>query len=211
MRSRLHRALACAFGLLIAALLVAGPWWYYSYRTTAVRNLHEVRAGVLYRSGQLTLPGLKHVIQEYGIKTVVSLRDSRKHPDQPPPDAPEEQFCADNFIRYYRLPPVAWSAADGSVPAAASVRQFVEVMRDPANYPVLVHCFAGVHRTGAFCAVYRMEVEHWSNEEALAEMVRCGYDILDEHQDLRSYLVNYRPNWRGARAGGPGHEEAEGR
>jgi protein tyrosine/serine phosphatase len=203
MLSRPPRPLAFLFGLGIAALLVAGPWSYYAYRTSLLRNLHVVREGVLYRSGQMTLDGLKHVIQEKAIKTVISLRDSRKHPDQPPPDAAEEDYCWNNFIAYHRLPASAWSGGDGSVPAAASVQKFLEIMRNPANYPVLIHCFGGVHRTGAFCAVYRMELQHWSNEEAIAEMVRLGYAIFDEHPDVRAYLETYRPAWRQARAGGP--------
>ncbi len=50
------------------------------------------------------------------------------------------------------------------------VRKFREVMSDPNNYPVLVHCTAGIHRTGAYCAIYRMEFEHWTNERAIDEV-----------------------------------------
>jgi tyrosine-protein phosphatase SIW14 len=207
MPSRLHRALSCAFGLGIAALLVAGPWAYWHYRAGMFRNLHAVRDGVLYRSGQMTLAGLEHVIRRQGVKVVISLRDRRKHPDQPAPDADEERLCAEHGVAYYRLPAFGWYEGDAA-PAAEGVRKFVEILRDPANYPVLVHCFGGVHRTGAFCAVYRMEFEHWSNAEAIAEMVRLGYDLLDEHEDVRGYLEHYRPAWRQVRAG---HEEAEPR
>jgi protein tyrosine/serine phosphatase len=49
-------------------------------------------------------------------------------------------------------------------------------MDDPANYPVWVHCTAGRDRTGAMCAVYRMEYDHWSAEQALAEMREYGFD-----------------------------------
>jgi tyrosine-protein phosphatase SIW14 len=187
--------------LLIVAVLVGGPWWYWSYQGARFRNFHEVREGVLFRSGQMPLDGLKRAILDNGIKTVVTLRDSRRHPDQPPPDSEEEQWCRDNYVNYFRLPPVAWSAEDGSIPAEQSVRQFVEVMRNPANYPVLIHCLAGIHRTGAFCAVYRMEIEHWSNAEAVEEMVQMGYDNIEEHEDLRNYLENYQPSWRQVGAG----------
>jgi hypothetical protein len=33
---------------------------------------------------------------------------------------------------------------------------FLAVMDEPANGPVLVHCFAGRDRTGSMCAVYRL-------------------------------------------------------
>jgi hypothetical protein len=64
-------------------------------------------------------------------------------------------------------------------------------MRNPANHPVLVHCFAGIHRTGAFCAIYRMEFDHWTNAQAIREMRNLGY--TDDHMDVQAYLENYRP------------------
>jgi predicted protein tyrosine phosphatase len=197
------------FALFIAVLLVAGPLWYYFYRSAMFRNFHEVRENVLYRSGQMPLAGLKRVILDHRIRTVVTLRDARRHPELPPPDSGEQKWCQENFINYYRLPPTAWSSTDGSVPAEPMLRKFLEVMRDPDNYPVLIHCMAGINRTGAFCAVYRMEIEHWSNDAAIAEMKRLGYDNIEEHQDLYSYLERYRPTWRHAQAGSAGHEEAE--
>jgi protein tyrosine/serine phosphatase len=64
-------------------------------------------------------------------------------------------------------------------------------MSDPANHPVLVHCFAGIHRTGAFCALYRMEFDGWSNEQAVQEMKELGY--ADYHRDVFAYLRRYQP------------------
>jgi len=69
-------------------------------------------------------------------------------------------------------------------------------MDNPANYPVLVHCFGGIHRAGAFTAIYRMEYEHWTNAEAMAEMKRCGYSTLDDEWDISTYLEKYRPRWQ---------------
>jgi tyrosine-protein phosphatase SIW14 len=80
------------------------------------------------------------------------------------------------------------------VPAEEGLRAFRAVMDDSANYPVLVHCFAGVHRTGAYCAVYRMDYEHWSNRQALAEMRLMGYETLGEDRDILDYLVTYQPH-----------------
>src|SRR5207237_1241596 len=93
----------------------------------------------------------------------------------------------------YRIPPRPWWASDGSVPAEKGVKVFREVMSDPANYPVLVHCFAGIHRTGAYCAVYRMEFEGWSNARAIAEVKDHGYSNLEEDWDILGYLEQYRP------------------
>ncbi len=180
------------FGLLITALLVGVPVGYAAYRKAHVRNFRAVRDGVLYRSGQLSLRGLKQVVYDYQIKTVISLRDADV-PRQPPPDAAEEEHCRQRGIKYVRIPPRHWSAPDGSVPAEANVRAFLEVMDEPANHPVLLHCFRGVHRSGAYSAIFRMEYEGWGRQAALAEMEALGYDRLAEEWDVREYLERYQP------------------
>ena len=39
-------------------------------------------------------------------------------------------------------------------------------MDDKSNYPVLIHCYHGIGRAQVYSAVYRIEYEGWSNEEA---------------------------------------------
>src|SRR5262249_34091754 len=145
------RILRILLGLLITAIVIAGPLAYGSLQMTRYRNLHVVREGVLYRSAQLPLSRLKRLIHDHAIRTIVSLRDSADSTD-----IEEEQYCRKEGYRFVRLPPRPWSAPDGSVPAEEIVKKFCDVMSDPANHPVLVHCFAGIHRTGICCAVYRM-------------------------------------------------------
>jgi protein tyrosine/serine phosphatase len=190
------RYLSCLFGVLIAFLLVAGPVAYAVYEQSNIRNFHVVREGALYRSGQMTLPGLERVIHDYGIRTVVTLRDAY-HLGDPPPDKKEEDYCRDHGINYERISPRSWWAPAGEVPAEEGVRQFRQVMDNPENFPVLVHCFAGIHRTGAFCAIYHMEYEHWSNERAIDELKANGYTNLDDEWDVLTYLERYHPRWRG--------------
>jgi protein tyrosine/serine phosphatase len=188
-------ALRWFFALLIAGLLIGGPIGYSFYRTKQLRNFRVVREGVLYRSGQMTLEGLKQVLHDYNIKTVITLRDAA-HPGEQPPDWQEEEYCHSQEVNYYRITPRHWWASDGSVPAAKGVRKFLAIMDRKANYPVLVHCFAGIHRTGAHCAVYRMEYQHWSNARAIAEMKACGYRNIDDEYDLLGYLEEYVPRWK---------------
>jgi protein tyrosine/serine phosphatase len=189
------RYLPHLLGTLIAAMLVGGPVGYAYYQQTQIRNFRVVRDGVLYRSGQMSLAGLKRVIHDYGIRTVITLRDTI-HLGTPPPDLEEEEYCIREEINYCRISPQVWWSADGSVPAEGGVVKFRKVMADPANYPVLVHCFAGIHRTGAFCAIYRMEYEHWSNAQAIEELKAGGYTNLEDEWDLLGYLEQYCPTWR---------------
>jgi protein tyrosine/serine phosphatase len=191
------RIVRFCFILLIGALLVGGPLAYSRYRQKQLRNFRIVREGVLYRSGQMSLSGLKRIVRDYGIKTVVTLRDAVVA-GQTPPDWKEQLFCEAEDILYVRIRPERWWASDDTVPAEKGVRRFLAVMDNPSNYPVLIHCFAGVHRTGAYCAVYRMEYEHWSNAQAISEMKSCGYINLNDEFDLLGYLERYHPRWQTA-------------
>jgi tyrosine-protein phosphatase SIW14 len=182
-------------GTLIAVMLIGVPVGFAHYRRSNVRNFRVVREHVLYRSGQMSLAGLKWVEQEYGIRTVITLRDAVS-PEDPPPDLAEEKYCAAAGLNYCRISPRTWWAPDGVIPAEEGVRRFRAIMDDPNNYPVLIHCFGGIHRTGAFCAIYRMEYEHWSNERAIAEMRACGYKDLEDEWDLLDFLQQYQPSWR---------------
>ena len=183
-------------GILLTGLLIWAPVAYALHVEHEFRNFHVVREGVLYRSGQLTLDGLKRIVNDYGIRTVVTLRDAHV-PGEPPPDLDDEEYCRAEEINYCRIPPAHWWSSVPPPPAEVGVRRFLVVMADPHNYPVLIHCCAGIHRTGAYCAIYRMEFDHWSNAEAIEELKSMGSDTLDKEWDILGYLENYWPSWKG--------------
>jgi protein tyrosine/serine phosphatase len=185
------RVAATFTGLLTVAFLIAAPVAYGVHEQNQVRNFRVVKDGVLYRSGQMTLTGLKRLLHDYGFKSVVSLRDGIQQND-----LAEEDYCVREGIRFVRLPPRHWEAPAGPAPVEENVVQFRAVMEDPNNYPVLIHCFAGVHRTGAYCAIYRMEKDHWSNADAIRELKVSGYSNLYEELDVLGYLEAYKPTWR---------------
>jgi len=182
------RPLQIAFGVFIAAFVTLTPFLYRSYHNRTFRNVRVVKDGVLYRSAQLTIPGLQRLVYDYGIKTVVCLRNGAK-----PNDQAEEAYCKANSINFVRIAPRSWSLQDdGSAPVDVGLAMFRDVMKDEKNYPVLLHCFAGTHRTGAYTAVYRMDFEGWSNERAMNELRTLGYVTLDEDRNVFEFLSNYR-------------------
>lgn len=173
--------------LVLLGVIIGVPLWYRGYRARSFRNFHIVEHGILYRSGQLSLAELKSVVERYQIKSVVSLRDGEK-----PIDAAEEEYLLGIGVKFVRISPLNWSTSEGAPPIHAGLATFRSVMSDRSNHPVLIHCFAGQHRTGAYCAVYRMDFHGWTNADAMKEMRNLGYYTIDTDEDVRDFLKSYR-------------------
>lgn len=137
------------------------------------KRLAEVEPGVLYRSAQPTGRQLRHVIDRYGIKTVVIARDgdSERIID-------EKKAAAEAGIKVVQLPIVS-----GEEIGTAEFDTFRATMDDPANRPVLVHCAAGRHRTGLLCAMYRIRGQGWDAAKARQEMLSFGFE-QERHKEL---------------------------
>lgn len=117
--------------------------------------------GSLWRGGQPSAEGFR-ALEAAGAKTVVSLRHD--HDDLP--------LLKGTRLRYLRIPSRAWD------PEEAQLLRFLKVVQDPANRPVFVHCQQGRDRTGYTVAAYRMVLQGWSAEEALAEMRRFRFNRI---------------------------------
>lgn len=187
--------LRVAFGTITVAVLIAAPVALALHQQAQTRNFRVVREGVLYRSGQMTTAGIQRMIHDYGIRTIVSLRDS-PNGSRPAPDLAEELLAKNLGLNHFRFSPLSWDTTNGPAEVEGNVQAFLGIMRDPKNHPVLVHCFAGIHRAGAYTAVYRMEMEKWPNADAMAEMKACGYVTLNEELDILGFMEQFTPSWK---------------
>src|SRR4029078_10620409 len=87
--------------------------------------------------------------------------------------------------------------AAGKRPEA--IDQFLKILDDPANYPVLLHCKAGLHRTGSFTAIYRMEYDHWAPSAAVLELRANGFGTFAAttgNPYIVQYVSGYKPGVR---------------
>jgi protein tyrosine/serine phosphatase len=72
------------------------------------------------------------------------------------------------------------------------IAQRAQIVNDPANQPVYVHCVGGRHRTGVMTAAYRMTQDGWTADRAFSEMkqYKFGADFL--HPELKKFVYAYR-------------------
>jgi hypothetical protein len=76
-------------------------------------------------------------------------------------------------MRFVSIP---WSAH--SNPTRAQVMSFFSVLRDNPQNKVFVHCEAGADRTGTMIALYRVGRDHWTPQQAVAEMKMFHFHSL---------------------------------
>jgi len=131
--------------------------WAAPIEKPGLPNLHQV-SDDLYRGAQPTAEGFRE-LQRMGIKTIVNLRSMHSDRDE----------LGDLPLAYREIPMGAWH------PEQEDVIEFLRIVTDPEQRPVFVHCQHGADRTGVIVASYRIIVQGWSKDEAIAEMMKGGF------------------------------------
>lgn len=146
------------------------------------RRFVEVVPGHLYRSGYLEQGPLRRVIDEHGIRTILVLLNDE-------PDNPEQQremaVVAEKNVQVVRI----GMRGDG-LAEFDQLDQAAGVLADETKHPLLVHCAAGVNRTGAVYAAWRMKHCGWGPEQAMAEAEECGWSPTG-NAEMRGHLEEY--------------------
>jgi protein tyrosine phosphatase (PTP) superfamily phosphohydrolase (DUF442 family) len=160
-------ALLCA-----SALALAGAAPAVGEEVAGVPNFAVV-SPVLARGAQPTREGFR-ALRQRGVRTIVALRWG--HAD--------DAALAGVGLNSYRLRAKQWH------PETEDVVRAMKVILTPEFQPVFVHCQAGKDRTGLVVAVYRILVDGWSVDDALAE--RKAFGAADFWEENRTYLTRLR-------------------
>jgi protein tyrosine phosphatase (PTP) superfamily phosphohydrolase (DUF442 family) len=115
-----------------------------------------------------------------GVKTVIDLQ--RDGPSN------EAGNVAAAGMKFFRI-----GMTTSNAPTDAQVAQFFEIVNNPANQPVYVHCAGGRHRTGTMTALYRMTIDGWNASQAYNEMKQYHFEGFPDHPVLRNYVYAYHP------------------
>jgi protein tyrosine/serine phosphatase len=200
-----RQLLRWGLGIGVAVVALAPPVALYRAQYVHAKRFREVEPGRFYRSGQMTAAGFRETIERYHIKTVVNLQ--HEEPDPLLADhwlgrgkVAESELCKQLGVRYVLLTPDLLPPGNTLNMEPPAVAEWLKVLDDPASYPVLLHCKAGLHRTGRLTAIYRMEYHGWSAGEALRELRANGYGFTaaNEGDDfIIQFIENYQPRRRG--------------
>ena len=189
---------------LIVLLVVVLPVVYHRAEYAHSKRLRTIVPGKLYRSGQMTADGFRDAIRTLGLKTIVNLQDDVPNPDLPRgffdrSTIKESEVCRELGVRYVLIAPdlLPRNRMGGERPEA--VERMLELYDDPANYPMLIHCRAGLHRTGCMAALYRIEYQDWTPEQAADEMGDNGFgdrECTAANDYVFQYVLSYRRGMR---------------
>ena len=78
-----------------------------------------------------------------------------------------------------------------SAPTDEQVAQFLQIANDPATGKFYVHCKAGIHRTGAMGAAYRISHDGWDYNKAYTEMKNYQFSAGLFHGALKTFVEKY--------------------
>jgi len=163
-----------AFAITIASAVSA--------HAAAVSTIHIDNFGQVtptyYRGGQPHGSDFAD-LASLGVKTIVNLTSDDARADEP-------ILAAKAGIRYVQIP-----MTTHATPTSAQIDQFLQIVNDPVNQPVYVHCVGGRHRTGVMTAVFRMTTG-WTADQAFKEMkqYKFGADFL--HPEFKAFVYGYQ-------------------
>ena len=196
----LRWVMAGAIALLVTVVPVVRYRWVYRH----AKRFREVTPGLVYRSGWMSAPGFEELVRRYQIKTVINLMEDEADPILFQSyflggGSRESALCKKLNVRYVLLAPDLLPRPAVAAERPRAIEEFLRLLDDPKSYPVLWHCRAGLHRTGVFTAIYRMEYEGWTPLEAWREMKAHGfgeYNCFADNPYITQYVLSYRPGLR---------------
>lgn len=196
----MSRWLRCSLVTLIVAVVVGLPAVWHRAQYAHAKRLCVVVPGKLYRSGQLTADGFRDAVRRLGIRTVVNLQDEYPDPDLKTSfldrtTVKEAALLRELGVKYVFIAPDTLPRSQVPTARPEAIERMLAVMDNPANYPMLIHCRAGLHRTGCMSAIYRMEYEGWTPEQAVEEMKDHGFgdgECTAANFYVYEYVLTYR-------------------
>lgn len=115
-------------------------------------------------------------LAKHGFKTIIDMRVLATDKEQ--------LECHKLGMNYVHIPITLIA------PSRLAVSRFLAIVDNPKSGKTYIHCFFGTDRAGMMVGIYRQLRQHWTAEQAIAEL---------KHHDFRNWLATFSDTVRGAR------------
>jgi len=176
-------------GVLVIVLIAVGK---YVYDMHINHNFETITEGKVYKSGVIPPDEIEDYVKKHNIKSIVDLRFPGTGDDVNNPEIPAELTAEREAVA--KIPGLKYfNNGSDQVPKQENLDTFFKIMDDKSNYPVLIHCYHGVGRAEMYSAIYRIEYENWSNEDARSAVrTLVKWSSFDDGKPKGEYLKAYK-------------------
>ena len=155
-------------------------------------NFETITDGKVYKSGVIPPDQIADYVKKYHIKSIVDLRFPGTGDDVNNPEIPAELTAEKEAVAKIKGVNYFNNGSD-QVPNQKNLNVFLTIMDNKANYPVLIHCYHGIGRAEMYSAIYRIEYENFTNEEARNGVrTLIKWSSFDDGKPKGEYLKAYK-------------------
>jgi len=178
--------------LIVALVLILLVTLKYVYDRHLNHNFMTITEGKVYKSGVIPPDEIADYVKKYHIKSIVDLRFPGTGDEVNNPEIPAELTAEKNAVT--KLIGVNYfNNGSDQVPNQKNLDLFFKIMDNKDNYPVLIHCYHGIGRAQLYSAIYRIEYEGWSNEDARHQAAfPFMFSSFDDGKPKGEYLKSYK-------------------
>ncbi len=150
-----------------------------------IKNFNVIEPGVLYTCGQPRGMDYTRLLYKYNIGSIVNVRSASEHRERHWHNE-EVTWVRDNGVKYFELP----IEKSNYLPDGQIQEQFLAIMADKANLPVLLHDSNGRKRVSILAAAWAIKANNYSADEAveLVEGIK-EQPILETEQNFITSLT----------------------
>ncbi|MFH1369858.1 MAG: tyrosine-protein phosphatase [Planctomycetota bacterium] len=144
-----------------------------------IKNFNIISPGALYTSGQPRGMDYSRLLYKYHIATIINLRSPAEHRERNW-YSEEITFVRGNGVKYFELPLEKNINNPAYFPDGNMQEQFLAIMADKTNLPVLVHDSSGKNRPAMIAAVWLAKNVKCPAEKVLATAEKIKNEPLRE-------------------------------
>jgi protein tyrosine/serine phosphatase len=185
MKKKKHSPVTLYVILLVTAVVIL------LVRHFHIKNFHVIEPGVLYTSGQPRGMDYTRLLYKYHIGTIVNVRSASEQREKNWYNE-EMTWVRNNGVAYIELPIERSHNRTNYFPDETTQEEFLKIMADKNNLPVLLHGSSGKKRVPVLVAVWLMKGRQYSLEETIerVEKINGERQVTEEEHKFIKQLAN---------------------